>query len=83
MDAIEQAGAVRFAIRDHGRGIPKDQIERIFDQFQQVEASDARNFGGAGLGLAIAKSIVSQHGGSIWAESQLGKGSTFFVELPQ
>ena len=58
-------------------------LDRIFDRFQQVDASDARNHGGSGLGLAIAKSIVTRHGGRIWAESELGEGSTFTFELPK
>ena len=72
---------VRFSVIDHGRGIPANQLERIFERFQQVDASDSRANGGTGLGLAICRSIVQQHEGRLWAESALGKGSTFFVEL--
>ncbi|MBW4486075.1 MAG: hypothetical protein KME14_26430, partial [Tildeniella torsiva UHER 1998/13D] len=71
-----------LTVRDHGRGIPAEKLEVIFDQFQQVDASDSRQRGGTGLGLAICKRIVQQHQGRIWAESQLGQGSTFFVQLP-
>ncbi len=71
-----------FSVRDHGRGIPADKLETIFERFQQVDASDARQKGGTGLGLAICRSIVQQHGGQIWAESILGKGSTFYFRLP-
>lgn len=71
-----------LTVRDHGRGIPAEKLELIFDQFQQVDASDSRQRGGTGLGLAICKRIVQQHQGRIWAESQLGQGSTFFVQLP-
>ncbi|MGG6239746.1 PAS domain S-box protein [Nodosilinea sp. AN01ver1] len=71
-----------FTVRDQGRGIPADKRDRIFDQFQQVDASDSRRRGGTGLGLAICKRIVEQHQGQIWVESQLGQGSTFFVALP-
>jgi PAS domain S-box-containing protein len=69
-------------VTDHGRGIPADLLERIFDRFQQVDASDAREKGGTGLGLAIARSIVEQHGGRIWATSTEGQGATFSVALP-
>lgn len=73
---------VLMMVKDQGRGIPSDKLETIFGRFQQVDASDSRQKGGTGLGLAICRSIVQQHGGHIWAESQLGKGSTFFVRLP-
>jgi PAS domain S-box-containing protein len=73
---------VRFQVRDRGRGIPQKNLETIFDRFQQVDASDSRDQGGTGLGLAICRSIVQQHGGQIWVESRLGKGSTFYFTLP-
>lgn len=73
---------VLITVQDQGRGIPADKLETIFGRFQQVDASDSRQKGGTGLGLAICRSIAQQHGGHIWAESQLGKGSTFFVRLP-
>ncbi len=69
-------------IEDHGRGIPSDKLELIFDRFKQVDASDSRAMGGTGLGLAICRSIVTQHGGQIWATSELGMGSTFHFTLP-
>jgi PAS domain S-box-containing protein len=74
---------IRFAIKDRGRGIPNDKLDSIFGRFQQVDASDSRDKGGTGLGLAICKSIVEQHQGLIWVESELGRGSTFYVTLPQ
>ncbi len=73
---------VLITVKDQGRGIPVDKLESIFGRFQQVDASDSRQKGGTGLGLAICRSIVQQHDGQIWAESSLGKGSTFFVALP-
>ena len=72
-----------FAIVDRGRGIPADKLSTIFNRFQQVDASDSRDKGGTGLGLAICKSIVEQHQGRIWVESEWGQGSTFFVTFPQ
>jgi PAS domain S-box-containing protein len=69
-------------VQDHGRGIPADKLQQIFERFKQVDASDSREMGGTGLGLAICRSIVQQHGGSIWATSTLGQGSTFHFTLP-
>lgn len=71
-----------ITIKDHGRGIPSDKLQSIFERFQQVDASDSRNKGGTGLGLAICRNIVEQHEGRIWVESTLGQGSTFYVSLP-
>ncbi|HYF95704.1 MAG TPA: ATP-binding protein [Symbiobacteriaceae bacterium] len=71
-----------FEVADQGRGIPSDQLESIFERFRQVDASDSRQKGGTGLGLAICRSIIQQHGGRIWAESEPGKGSRFFFTLP-
>lgn len=74
-------------VSDHGRGIPTDKLESIFDRFQQVEASDSRQKGGTGLGLAICKTIVQQHNGSIWAESNVqqkrGAGASLIVAFPK
>jgi PAS domain S-box-containing protein len=84
MDAEASDGRVWIRVRDEGRGIPPEKLEVIFERFQQVDASDAREKGGTGLGLAICRSIVRQHGGQIWAESgpAHGPGSTFHVVLP-
>lgn len=73
---------VTFTVRDEGRGIPAEQLESIFDRFQQVDSSDAREKGGSGLGLAITKSIVERHGGRIWVESKPGQGSAFHFTIP-
>ncbi len=73
---------VLFAVQDQGRGIPAAQLESIFGQFQQVDASDSREKGGTGLGLAICRTIVEHQGGKIWVESELGVGSTFYFTLP-
>jgi PAS domain S-box-containing protein len=73
---------VTLSVIDHGRGIPKDKLESIFDRFQQVDASDSRQKGGTGLGLAICRTIVDQHGGRIWAERNPDRGSTFRMFLP-
>jgi PAS domain S-box-containing protein len=81
--ATKQAGQMLFQVRDRGRGIPADKLGIIFERFQQVDASDARNGEGTGLGLAICRSIIQQHGGNIWVESVLGEGSTFSCILPR
>lgn len=69
-------------VQDQGRGIAPDKLDIIFEVFQQGDASDSRALGGTGLGLAICKRIVQQHGGRIWVESEVGKGSKFLFTLP-
>ena len=71
-----------FRVQDEGRGIPPDKLGILFERFQQVDSSDAREKGGSGLGLSISRSIVEQHNGKIWVESIVGKGSTFFFTIP-
>jgi PAS domain S-box-containing protein len=83
VDITEQPDRVKFNIIDQGRGIPREQLPRIFDRFYQVDASDSRVYSGTGLGLAISKWIIDEHGGTIWAESTVGAGSTFSFELPR
>jgi len=77
-----QGAFALFKVQDQGRGIPIDKIEDIFERFHQVDASDSRKQGGTGLGLAICRSIVEQHNGKMWAESTVGVGSSFYIELP-
>jgi signal transduction histidine kinase len=79
--ARDNDGAL-FSVQDTGRGIPADRLESIFERFRQVDASDSREKGGSGLGLPIARGIVEQHGGHIWAESPPGEGSTLRFTLP-
>jgi GAF domain-containing protein len=75
-------GHFAVSVTDTGPGIPLDQQDRIFEQFHQVDSSNTKAKGGTGLGLAIAKQIVEMHGGRIWVESTVGKGSTFQMEIP-
>ncbi|QLE59464.1 response regulator [Nostoc sp. TCL26-01] len=78
----KQDNELLVTVKDHGRGIPSDKINSVFERFQQVDSSDSRNHEGTGLGLAICQSIVQQHGGRIWVESVLGEGSSFYFTLP-
>ncbi len=73
---------VCFIVEDQGCGIAPENLGHIFDRFQQGDASDSRAMGGTGLGLALCRSIVEQHGGHIWVESSPGKGSRFQFTLP-
>ena len=72
---------LHFAIRDTGIGIPKDKISSIFNAFSQEDSSTTRKYGGTGLGLSICARLAQALGGQVWAESELGKGSVFHVEV--
>lgn len=83
LDAWVADGCVYIAIKDQGIGIEPQHLERVFDQFYQVDGSSTRQFGGVGLGLAVVKATVEAHGGRVWAASKgLGQGSTFTIALP-
>lgn len=73
---------VLISLSDQGEGIPADKLDVIFNRFYRLEEARSRDTGGSGLGLAICKNLVDEHGGKIWAESQVGQGTTFFIELP-
>lgn len=79
----ESAHQVCISISDTGPGIAPDDQRRIFEPFEQVDGSTARESSGTGLGLNISKRLVELHGGRLWLESHLGKGSTFHLDLPQ
>jgi PAS domain S-box-containing protein len=80
--AEERDGWARIFVNDQGLGIPDGHHQRIFERFAQVETSDRRDKGGTGLGLAICKAIIEHHGGRIGVDSEPGKGSTFWFDLP-
>ena len=79
----EVQSMVEICVHDQGIGIPPAHLERVFDRFHRVDTRLTREVNGMGLGLAICKRIVELHGGTIWAESDLGQGSTFHVWLPR
>ncbi|MCD4845520.1 MAG: sensor histidine kinase [Methanosarcinales archaeon] len=74
-------GHPQITVSDTGIGIPHDELDHIFDKFYQVDMGSRREFGGSGLGLAVCKGIIEQHGGSIRVESEVGKGSKFIILL--
>ena len=82
LSAVIQDGWIELAVADTGIGIPQDKQERIFDAFEQGDASTERTHGGTGLGLSVAKQLVELHGGRIWLESVVGQGSVFRFTLP-
>lgn len=81
-DPTHDAGSIALTIRDTGFGIPSDQLDQIFNAFEQVDGSDTRRAGGTGLGLAIVRQLVEQQGGTIQVTSTVGQGTAFTVTLP-
>jgi signal transduction histidine kinase len=82
INLITDTGRAIVAVKDHGRGIPEKDRARIFERFEQVDSSDKRERGGTGLGLNIVKAITEAHQAKLNLESELGKGSTFYVSFP-
>jgi signal transduction histidine kinase len=82
--AIEHKKDVLAWIQDHGKGIPTDKLNKVFEEFYQIEPPNTRSYGGLGIGLTIARGIIEVQGGKIWAESEgLGTGATLKVTLPK
>jgi signal transduction histidine kinase len=79
---IKNENEIIFSVKDSGIGIEKKYHNLIFERFRQVDLSSSRNFGGSGLGLAISKNLVILLNGNIWLDSEIGKGTTFFVSIP-
>jgi PAS domain S-box-containing protein len=82
IEAEKKKDHIFFAVKDTGIGIYKDELKKIFNKFYQAYSGDDRKHEGTGLGLYICKEIVQKHNGEIWAESEIGKGSQFYVKLP-
>jgi signal transduction histidine kinase len=80
--ANQQQDSVRLVVTDTGDGIPQDQLQNIFERFYRIEESRTQNNGESGLGLAIAKSIIEAHHGTIAAVSQVGAGTSIMINLP-
>lgn len=76
-------GIIRMAVSDEGMGIPKEHLDKVFDRFHRIDNRDTRKVGGTGIGLYLVKHLVEAHGGKIWVESEVGKGSSFIFELPK
>jgi len=74
---------IQFSIKDNGIGIPREDLPRIFERFYRVDKGRSQELGGTGLGLSIVKHLVQAHGGKVWVDSQLGKGSAFYFTLPK
>ena len=79
---LRQYDKVQVRIRDTGIGIPKENLNKIWDRFYQIDSTSTRRFAGTGLGLAIVKRIVEAHRGEITVESTMGEGTTFYFTLP-
>jgi len=81
ISSVQQNGAVRVSVADTGPGIALEDQARVFEEFQQTEIGRQQREG-TGLGLALSRRLIELHGGTIWVESEVGKGSTFTFTLP-
>ena len=78
----KKSNTVDISVKDTGPGIKKEDLPRLFGRYEQLGGPKERKWGGTGLGLAISKEIINRHNGKIWAESEFGKGTTFYLTLP-
>ena len=82
VEVREEEGGVRISVSDTGIGIPEERLEEVFKPLTQLDPSPTRRYGGTGTGLAVTRRIVEAHGGRIWVESEVGRGSTFHIFIP-
>jgi signal transduction histidine kinase len=82
MEARKLNGNVEFSVQDKGPGIPKKHHDKVFHRFVQLQSNGIKNDKGLGLGLAISKEVITEHGGEIGVDSEPGKGSRFYFRLP-
>jgi two-component system sensor histidine kinase SenX3 len=82
VEVVAERSRVHVSVRDHGIGVPKRDLERIFERFYRVDRARSRQTGGTGLGLAIVRHVAQAHGGEVTVESVEGEGSTFTLTLP-
>jgi DNA-binding response OmpR family regulator len=83
LSVVRLEGKIRVSVEDHGPGISEEFSSRIFQKFAQADSSDTRQKGGTGLGLSISKAIVERFGGELGFETEIGKGTTFYFDLPE
>ncbi|HEY5564109.1 MAG TPA: response regulator, partial [Rhodothermia bacterium] len=83
VSAVDAGEMLEISVSDTGIGIPAEKFDAVFEAFEQVDASTAREYGGTGLGLSITKKLVETHGGAIWFDSEMGIGTTFRFTLPK
>ncbi len=83
LEVLDQGATLRFNVRDHGPGITSDDQKKLFKEFSQLEAADGVKRSGTGLGLLICKQIIEAHGGQVGVDSEVGKGSCFWFEVPK
>ena len=79
----DEGDKLRFSVSDQGLGIPTEHMDKVFQRFHRVHSGDSQRVSGTGIGLFLVKNLVQAHGGAIWVESEMGKGSTFFFTLPK